>query len=138
MILNREKGAPPLYSQVETILRTDIEHGKYNKGDSFPTENMLMEEYQVSRVTIRQAMSRRGIGTEVTYEKIDEHMKSVISFTDEMKQHNITMNTSYCKMEKITPSTRVAMALEIPKTDFCYRLTRVRNVQGSPLVYTIT
>ena len=114
MILNREKGAPPLYSQVETILRTDIEHGKYNKGDSFPTENMLMEEYQVSRVTIRQAMtalsqagyimSRRGIGTEVTYEKIDEHMKSVISFTDEMKQHNITMNTSYCKMEKITPS----------------------------------
>ena len=82
MILNREKGAPPLYSQVETILRTDIEHGKYNKGDSFPTENMLMEEYQVSRVTIRQAMtalsqagyimSRRGIGTEVTYEKIDE------------------------------------------------------------------
>ena len=109
---------------------------------------MLMEEYQVSRVTIRQAMtalsqagyimSRRGIGTEVTYEKIDEHMKSVISFTDEMKQHNITMNTSYCKMEKITPSTRVAMALEIPKTDFCYRLTRVRNVQGSPLVYTIT
>ena len=110
MILNREKGAPPLYSQVETILRTDIEHGKYNKGDSFPTENMLMEEYQVSRVTIRQAMtalsqagyimSRRGIGTEVTYEKIDEHMKSVISFTDEMKQHNITMNTSYCKMEK--------------------------------------
>lgn len=41
-------------------------------------------------------------------------------------------------MEKITPSTRVAMALEIPKTDFCYRLTRVRNVQGSPLVYTIT
>ena len=69
-----------------------------------------MEEYQVSRVTIRQAMtalsqagyimSRRGIGTEVTYEKIDEHMKSVISFTDEMKQHNITMNTSYCKMGK--------------------------------------
>ena len=47
MILNREKGAPPLYSQVETILRTDIEHGKYNKGDSFPTENMLMEEYQM-------------------------------------------------------------------------------------------
>ena len=162
MILNREKGAPPLYSQVETILRTDIEHGKYNKGDSFPTENMLMEEYQVESADftflkqqtgatsgnlsvqidkLSQAgyiMSRRGIGTEVTYEKIDEHMKSVISFTDEMKQHNITMNTSYCKMEKITPSTRVAMALEIPKTDFCYRLTRVRNVQGSPLVYTIT
>lgn len=71
---------------------------------------MLMEEYQVSRVTIRQAMtalsqagyimSRRGIGTEVTYEKIDEHMKSVISFTDEMKQHNITMNTLTARWKK--------------------------------------
>ena len=30
------------------------------------------------------------------------------------------------------------MALKDPATDFCYRLTRVRNVQGSPLVYTIT
>ena len=148
MLLNREKGAPPLYSQVEAILKSEIEHGKYNKGDLFPTETMLMEEYQVSRVTIRQAFaaltqagyikSRRGIGTEVTYEKIDEHIKSVISFTDEMKQHNITMATSYCKMEKVFPSTQIAMALQISKTDQCYKLTRVRDVQGKPLVYTIT
>lgn len=147
-MLNHEKGAPPLYSQLESILRKQIEHGEYNKSDLLPTEKMLMNEYQVSRVTVRQAIaaltqdgyikSSRGIGTEVIYEKIDEHMKHVISFTDEMKQHNITMDTSYCKMEKVKPSTQVAAALQIPKTDMCYCLTRVRCVNNRPLVYTIT
>lgn len=147
-MLNREKEAPPLYSQLESILKIQIEHGEYNKGDFLPTEKMLMNQFEVSRVTVRQAMAAlsqggyikctRGIGTEVIYEKIDEHMKSVISFTEEMKQHDITMETTYCQMEKIKPSTQVAMALQIPRTDRCYCLTRVRCVGGRPLVYTIT
>ena len=79
-MLNHEKGAPPLYSQLETILKGQIEHGEYTKGDIFPTEKMVMEQYQVSRVTVRQAFaaltnagyikSTRGIGTIVIYEKL--------------------------------------------------------------------
>lgn len=147
-MLNHEKGAPPLYSQLEMILRGQIEQGEYSKGDLMPTEKMLMEKYKVSRVTVRQAIASltqagyikcsRGIGTEVIYEKIDEHIKSVISFTDEMKQHNVTMETTYCTMEKVKPTTQVAMMLNIPKTELCYCLTRVRCVGGRPLVYTIT
>lgn len=147
-MLNHEKGAPPLYSQLESIIKMQIERGEYNRGDFLPTEKMLMDQYEISRVTVRQAMAAlsqagyikcsRGIGTEVIYEKIDEHMKSDISFTDEMKQHNITMETTYCRMEKIMPGTTVASALQIPLTDQCYCLTRVRSVQGRPLVYTIT
>ena len=147
-MLNHEKGAQPLYSQLETILKKKIEHGEYNKGDVFPTEKMLMEEYDVSRVTVRQAMaaltqagyikSARGIGTTVIYEKIDEHLKSVISFTDEMKQHNITMSTSYCEMERVRPAKAVAMALGMPETEQCYCLTRVRCVDEIPIVYSIT
>ena len=36
------------------------------------------------------------------------------------------------------PGTTVASALQIPKTEMCYCLTRVRSVQGKPLVYTVT
>ncbi len=88
-MLNHEKGAPPLYSQLESIIKMQIERGEYNRGDFLPTEKMLMDQYEVSRVTVRQAMAAlsqagyikcsRGIGTEVIYEKINEHMKSVIS-----------------------------------------------------------
>ncbi len=147
-MLNHDKGALPLYSQLEQILRKKIEHGEYCKGDFLPTEKQIMEEYDTSRMTVRQALaelakdnyikSRRGIGTEVIYEKIDEHMQNVISFTEEMKRHNITMQTSYCKIMKIKPSERVAMALNIPITEQCYCLLRVRDVEGKPLVYTKT
>ena len=148
MELNYEKGAPPLYMQLENFLKEKIEQGEYNAGDMFPTEKELMEQYHVSRVTVRQATaglaqsgyirSRRGIGTEVVYEKIEEEIHQVISFTDEMKKHNITMETSYCEIKKIYPDKTVARQLEIPLTDQCYCLIRVRDVEGKPLVYTVT
>lgn len=147
-MLNFEKGAIPLYVQLETILRRKIEQGEYSKGDLLPTEKELMEIYQVSRVTVRQAIaslfqsgyvrSQRGVGTEVIYNKIEERMNKVISFTDEMEKHNITMQTSYCQMKKIIPEKIIAKHLEISLTEPCYCLKRVRNVEGKPFVYTIT
>lgn len=147
-MLNREKGSIPLYTQLEMILRKKIEQGEYCKGDLLPTEKELMETYQVSRVTVRQAMARlvqtgyvrirRGIGTDVVYDKIEEQIEDVISFTDEMRKHNIFMETSYCCMELVKPGEKVAKALQIPMTEKCYCLKRVRNVEGRPMVYTVT
>ncbi len=148
MELNFEKGAPPLYKQLEALLRRKIEQGEYSRGDVFPSEKELMEQYHVSRVTVRQAAAllaqagyvrgRRGIGTEVIYDKIEEQIHRVISFTDEMKKHNVVMETSLCTMELTAPEKTVAKQLGIPLTEKCYRLTRVRNVGGKPLVYTVT
>lgn len=118
------------------------------KGDFLPTEKELMEKYELSRVTVRQAMTnlvqsgyaraRRGIGTDVVYEKVEEQMEGVISFTEEMKKHHIEMQTTYCKMELISPGETVARSLQIPLTEPCYCLKRVRNAVGKPMVYTIT
>ena len=73
--MDRNPGAPPLYAQLEQILKQQIECGTYKKGDFLPTEKELMEKYELSRVTVRQAMTnlvqsgyaraRRGIGTDV-------------------------------------------------------------------------
>lgn len=80
----------------------------------------------------------RGIGTDVVYEKVEEQMEGVISFTEEMKKHHIEMQTTYCKMELISPGETVARSLQIPLTEPCYCLKRVRNAVGKPMVYTIT
>ena len=119
--MDRNPGAPPLYAQLEQILKQQIECGTYKKGDFLPTEKELMEKYELSRVTVRQAMTnlvqsgyaraRRGIGTDVVYEKVEEQMEGVISFTEEMKKHHIEMQTTYCKMELISPGEMVARSL---------------------------
>ena len=133
---------------LKQILKQQIECGTYKKGDFLPTEKELMEKYELSRVTVRQAMTnlvqsgyaraRRGIGTDVVYEKVEEQMEGVISFTEEMKKHHIEMQTTYCKMDLISPGETVARSLQIPLTEPCYCLKRVRNAVGKPMVYTIT
>jgi len=46
----------PLYYQLGTILREQIESGRYGAGDQLPTETELVESYGVSRITVRQAL----------------------------------------------------------------------------------
>ena len=136
------------YIQLYNRLLEQIENKKLQEGDKLPSEKELMEKYELSRVTVRQAMAnlvqsgyaraRRGIGTDVVYEKVEEQMEGVISFTEEMKKHHIEMQTIYCKMELISPGETVARSLQIPLTEPCYCLKRVRNAVGKPMVYTIT
>lgn len=46
----------PLYHQVALLLRTEIAEGAFRIGDQIPPERDLMERFQVSRITIRQAI----------------------------------------------------------------------------------
>ena len=47
----------PLYYQLEILLREKINSGAYAQGDQLPTEDGLIAEYGVSRITVRQALS---------------------------------------------------------------------------------
>lgn len=46
----------PLYYQVLTDIRNQVELGTLRPGDKLPSEKELMEHYHVSRVTIRKAL----------------------------------------------------------------------------------
>lgn len=48
----------PLYEQVADALRTAIERGDIAPGDSLPSEAELQETYNVSRDTVRKALTR--------------------------------------------------------------------------------
>ncbi|QHQ59929.1 UTRA domain-containing protein [Anaerocolumna sedimenticola] len=148
MELNREKGAPPLYFQVENIIKEQIENGEFLSGEILPSEKQLQERYGVSRVTVRQAVSSlvnagylqcsRGIGTTVIFEKIDENLQRVISFSEEMEQHGIKMETTYCVISLQKATKAVASNLNIKEGEECYKLVRVRCAKGTPMVYSMT
>jgi GntR family transcriptional regulator len=46
----------PLYTQVSTIIRGQIDDGELRRGDRLQSEPELAEEYAVSRATVRQAL----------------------------------------------------------------------------------
>ncbi|NLZ70551.1 MAG: GntR family transcriptional regulator [Clostridiaceae bacterium] len=47
----------PLYAQLKEVLLARIESGEYQPGERIPTEMQLCEEMQLSRPTVRQAVS---------------------------------------------------------------------------------
>lgn len=148
MKLNHEKGAAPLYFQIENILKEQIEKGEYVCGDVLPSEKQLQELFGVSRVTVRQAVgslvnagylqSSQGIGTIVIFEKIDEKLRRVISFSEEMEQHGIKMETSYCNITLEKANKLAASKLNIKEGEETYKLVRVRDAKASPVVYSVT
>jgi GntR family transcriptional regulator len=74
MILDSDQG--PLYLQLAGVLRQRIAKGAWKPGDRLPSLEQLVDEFQVARVTVRQAIERltrdglvsaqRGRGTFVT------------------------------------------------------------------------
>lgn len=144
-MLDRSKSAPPMYLQIANKLSKDIEDKKFDIGDFLPSESQLCQQYDVSRMTARLALTelekmgfverRRGKGTKVVFGKYVEALKEITSFTDEMRQNGVEMTTSFCRIDKIKPEQNIK---EFFNTENIYLLERVRNANNKPIVYSKT
>lgn len=95
----------PLYSQLKNLIIDKIENGEYAEDTKIPSEQELCEKYDISRPTVRQAISEltnngylykeKGKGTFVKKKKTKVDIKSYSGFTDSILdsqdpgQHNI-------------------------------------------------
>ena len=147
-MLERKRGSIPLYRQLEAIIKESIEKGEYSAGDILPAESAYMAEHDVSRITVRQALQdlaslgyvqgRPGIGTVVTYRKIEEALQGIKSFSEEMREHGITMESIRCETSHAVPPLPVASALGLGNEDECLMIVRVRAAEGQPVVFSTT
>jgi len=77
MSLDFSKEALPLYVQLKTIIKNRILDGTYAYGDLIPSESEFERQHNISRITVRRAISdlekegyvirSRGKGTHVIY-----------------------------------------------------------------------
>jgi GntR family transcriptional regulator len=64
----RERKRAPLWLQIESVLRHKIAVGEYRLGDALPAESTLAASFNVSRVTVREAI--RGLATDGIVQQI--------------------------------------------------------------------
>src|SRR3546814_4355657 len=55
-VCSSDLAAPKLYQAIVGALQADIASGRYAPGDRLPPERALVERFEVSRLTVREAM----------------------------------------------------------------------------------
>lgn len=135
----------PLYSQLVSIIKRNISAGTLAPGSLLPSEAELCRSFDVSRSTVRQAIGaleseglvvrKQGRGTFVAEPKMRRRTENVYSFTSEISAMGMTPSSTILEFDIIDPPPDIVSMLELTghKTPV-YRFTRIRNVNGEPLI----
>lgn len=144
MKLSYQSGQKPLWSQLYDILETRILSGEYREGELMPSEMALIEEFDVSRVTVRQAMDKlinsklisrkRGKGTFV----LKHENRVATSFQSSfhgVKEQNNTNDRRVIDITYVIPPIEVAYFFGISTETKVLKLIRKTYVDNVPMTY---
>ncbi|MGC5257145.1 GntR family transcriptional regulator [Gordonia sp. DT218] len=137
----------PLYAQVESALlaRFGVD---LRPGDQLPTEDKLIEEYGVSRITVRRAIqnlvarnlvvTERGRGSFVAVPRFSQPLTALTGFVEDMEARGLRSRARVLLVEEIAASTDVREALELPLGAEVTHIERVRLAAGHPVSFDQT
>ena len=105
----------PLYFQLKTMIQEKIEGGKYAADSKIPSEQVLCEEFDISRPTVRQAISEltssghlyklKGKGTFVSKQKSLINIKDYNGFTDSILDSKNPAANQFITLEQASNRT---------------------------------
>ncbi len=142
LTLNRQSKLP-LYHQLYEILRSRILRGDWEPGSLIPSESELIEQYDVSRITVRQALDilvnegliyrQRGRGTFVAPPTIEASLSRLINFTEDMLGRGLKPATKVLKVGGGPVSQHTAQHLQIEPGEELEIIRRLRLANDEPI-----
>ncbi|MFD1606175.1 GntR family transcriptional regulator [Oceanobacillus luteolus] len=146
-----DKNSPiPIYYQLELQIRQFIESEQLQPGDILPSEREFTEKYNISRMTVRQAINnlvsegllyrQKGKGTFIAEQKFEQDLSGLTSFSEDMKNRGFTPSNKLLHFQTITGNEQIAAILKISEEDAVYEIKRIRMANDEPValetVYT--
>ena len=133
----------PLYAQIKDILRARILDGSYQPHQQMPSESEMIATFNVSRITVRQALNDlqneglifriHGKGTFVSKPKAFQDLGRLQGFGEAMRQMGYETFARVLSIKSVTPSAQVAERLQLPKRARVTELQRVRFLNREPI-----
>ena len=140
------KNSPiPIYHQLGEIIKELIEKGELKPGDSLPAEREYAEQFQISRMTVRQAFTQlvnegflhriQGKGTFVAERKpkIEQALHGLTSFTEDMLARGMKPGSQLMNFEIIPATSFIAEQLGIQEYGPVYEIKRIRFADDMPM-----
>jgi DNA-binding GntR family transcriptional regulator len=147
-VKRRRPRRPSLTEVVRTELKQLIVSGEWNVGSRLPNETDLCEQYNVSRITLREAVQglvqdgylvrRQGSGTYVTRRPtLQNSLDTNFSYTEYLEQANIRAGKRLLSAKLARADGEVAEAFGLEAGAPVVEVRRLRTADGTPAVYSI-
>ena len=144
-LLSRKPGTA-LLRQLFMVLRDQIAQGIYPVGGLIPPEDALCAQFDVSRITVRRAVSdleqlglvekRPGRGTFVRAAPRPLRPQASFGLLDSLGRQARETEVTVQKVEMVSPPSVVAQQLQLPDGEVAVHAVRLRSVHGVPVMAT--
>ena len=138
----------PLYNQLKELLRTQILDSTYPPESRMPSESELGDIFQVSRITVRQALGDlqkeglifkiHGKGTFVAKPKAFQNVSTLQGLAESMSQLGYEVINQLHSVKFINANTRVAERLQLNEGEKVVEIKRVRLINREPVSLEIS
>lgn len=113
----------PLYLQLMQEIIKKIDNGFYKENDKLPSKRELCSMYNLSRITVRQALQEleregyinkvHGVGTFIAPKRYDQPLVKLYSFTEEMKKIGKNPSTKVIEFTTLTIDEHLAKKMNL-------------------------
>lgn len=139
-----DKNSPvPLYYQIIEDIKAQLKEGRLSSGEKLPTEQWLCQHYDVSRVTIRKALSeliasglvqgKRGKGYYVTTPDINLSIAHMASLHKALTSSGVISTSRILSIRTVSAPPIMVRSTGIDYGEDVIEIHRIRYANGSPI-----
>lgn len=139
--------ASPLYLQLAQALSKAIAEGHYQADEALPSERVLAEALDVSRVTARNAIERlveqglivrkRGSGNYIA-PRLEQPLTRLSSFSEELHQRGFVPGSRWLQRGFAAAAPDEQLSLELKAGERVARLERLRLADATVMAYEVS
>ncbi|MBB6673093.1 GntR family transcriptional regulator [Cohnella nanjingensis] len=133
----------PLYLQIMNILKDRILHGVYPVGTNIPSEPQLEQEFQVSKITVRNAIKEltregyletgSGKGTKVIRNTSSSKLSKLKRFTEVLVEEGHRIRKQLLRVEVVDNEAETEAYRLFGER--CLRIERVYHLNEAPYIH---
>lgn len=142
-MLNQESSVP-LYVQLKNLIKQQVDDNILHVGDKLASENEFIDKYNISRITIRKALSelvnedylikKQGKGTFIRKPKLKRPISYAVGFTMCCRLNNLLPMTIVKEMKVIDKYEKICEKLNLNKMDKLLFIKRIRYADNTPVI----
>lgn len=141
--LQPDTSALALYQQIKDHIARKIQDGSWKAGDRLPSENDLVMQFGMSRMTVNRALRElaeqgrivrvAGVGSFVAEDKPQSTLLQIANLASEIRQRGHDYRCKVLTVERVSATMEVAAALDMRTGESVFHSVCVHLEDGVPV-----